>query len=456
MTCNSPKIAPALVVICTAALGDTLVVPNAQTAAPGNAALTLNSAPFHFQEVVGTGQFTGAIAINAIRLRAAAGSGPVNANYSSYKITLSTTLVYPNTANGHTLISTTFASNVGQDATVVYNGSLSMVSAGCSSPGPCPLDIVISLATPFAFDPNKGRLLVDVVGTPNGTPTGALDAAGFPDTSGSTVASVSGDPSAVSGSFLPGGAVLGLDFGTGSPPAASLRGSFGFLLNGAFTDASQTGVSTLGTINFDGSGNVSGSATVENGGTDSQPAQTATATFTGTYTVNTDGTGRITTVPDGGGPTTTVAMLAIDGGQGALLAVTNLDPGGLPQTVLSGVARAAYAGNLKGTYGFQLSNSPKPASTIGSITFDGAGAAKVSFLSVGPGGGSNNQPQLSNGTLTGTYSVNPDGTGTVKLTTGTGPADTFAFVVTDGGSGLLLLMTDGTGSSVSSGTARLQ
>lgn len=456
MTYNPSKIALWFVVICTAAFGDTLVVPNAQTSAPGNAALTLNSAPFRFQEVVGAGQFTAPILINAIRLRAAPGTGAVNANYSSYKVTLSTTQAYPNTANGHTLISTTYANNTGSDAAVVYNGSLSLVSAGCPSPGPCAFDLVISLATPFAFDPNKGRLLVDVIGTPNGTPNGALDGAGFPDTSASTVAAVNGDPSSPTGAFLPGGAVLGLDFGAGSS-GVSLRGAFGFLINGASSDPSQTsGVAFLGTINFDGAGNVNGTVTSENGASNSQPAQTTMGTFTGTYTVNSDGTGRVTIVPDGGGATTTFSMLVIDQGQGAQLAVTNRDPGGLPQAVLSGFARAIYTGSVKGTYGFQLSNSPKPASTIGSITLDGAGGATVSFLLVGPGGGSNNQPQLSNGTLTGTYSLNPDGTGTVQLSAASGPAGAFAFVVTDGGSGLLLLQTDGTGSNVSSGAARLQ
>jgi hypothetical protein len=62
------------------------------------------------------------------------------------------------------------------------------------------------------------------------------------------------------------------------------------------------------------------------------------------------------------------------------------------------------------------------------------------------------------GTVAGTYSINPDGSGTVKLGAASGQSanSTFAFVVTDGGSGLLLLQTDGTGSDVSSGTARLQ
>jgi hypothetical protein len=80
-----------------------------------------------------------------------------------------------------------------------------------------------------------------------------------------------------------------------------------------------------------------------------------------------------------------------------------------------------------------------------------------SFTNVGsPGTG----PQLGvgNGTSNGTYAVNPDGTGTIALTQANGqPGPTFAFVITDGGSQLLLLRTTiNTSSSVAFGTARLQ
>jgi len=62
------------------------------------------------------------------------------------------------------------------------------------------------------------------------------------------------------------------------------------------------------------------------------------------------------------------------------------------------------------------------------------------------------------GTLTGTYSLNPDGSGTITLIDPSGnPNQTFAIVSTHGASGLLLVLTSGPpGSTVSSGTARLQ
>jgi hypothetical protein len=53
--------------------------------------------------------------------------------------------------------------------------------------------------------------------------------------------------------------------------------------------------------------------------------------------------------------------------------------------------------------------------------------------------------------LTGTYTVNADGTGAVTI-----PGGTVAFVITDGGSGLMLLPTAGFGNTLVTGTARKQ
>jgi hypothetical protein len=91
------------------------------------------------------------------------------------------------------------------------------------------------------------------------------------------------------------------------------------------------------------------------------------------------------------------------------------------------------------------------------MSFDGAGNAAVSFTSVGVGNDPN-QPPVSSGTLTGTHSINPDGSDTINLAAAAGQSgnSTYAFVIIDGGSGLLLMLTDGTGHDVSFGTARLQ
>jgi len=72
--------------------------------------------------------------------------------------------------------------------------------------------------------------------------------------------------------------------------------------------------------------------------------------------------------------------------------------------------------------------------------------------------GTSGQPSLISGTQTGTYSVNPDGSGTISLapTQPGGNGQTYALVITDGGSGLLLLQTNRAGNGVSFGTGRRQ
>ena len=213
------RIAFLLGAACAAAYGQPLVVPNLQATAPGNVAIPVGSKASRFQEVVGSGQIAsqvnGPIVITGIRVRSAPGAGPVSFDYASYKVTLSTTQAYPNTANGHTLPVLTYASNVGPDATVVYNAALSASSPGCAGAGPCPFDLVIPFATPFSYDFTKGRLLVDVVSSAaTGTPSGSLDGVGFPDSTNSPIASVSGSSTSATGALIIAGVVFELDTST--------------------------------------------------------------------------------------------------------------------------------------------------------------------------------------------------------------------------------------------------
>jgi hypothetical protein len=61
-----------------------------------------------------------------------------------------------------TILSTTFAENVGNDEKVVFNrGSLLVVMGAGGSPNA--FDFVISLDNPFAYDPAAGDLLVDIM-----------------------------------------------------------------------------------------------------------------------------------------------------------------------------------------------------------------------------------------------------------------------------------------------------
>ena len=229
----------------------------------------------------------------------------------------------------------------------------------------------------------------------------------------------------------------------------SLSGSFGFLLN------HSGGLAVVGVMNFDGAGNVTGSYTARSNGGHPQ----STGTFTGTYSSMPNGVGlkpgSITIALDTGA-TFSLDMVITDGGQGLQLVATNCSCD-LAGAVFSGVARAAYAGSVNGSYGFQLNSNPDPSAFLGVMSLDGAGNAVMSITNVGaPQEGS--PPPVGGGTLKGTYSLNPDGSGAVTLIDPSGnPNQTFAMVSTDGGSGLLLLLASGPpGSTVSSGTARLQ
>jgi hypothetical protein len=176
---------------------------------------------------------------------------------------------------------------------------------------------------------------------------------------------------------------------------------------------------------------------------------------------------------NGGGPVSGDILLAIFGqscGSAQYQSLTGLVTGSVSAggganlvihgggAIVSGVARAAAAGaGLSGSYGFETNASPLPSAILGVLTFDGAGNVTESVTIVGPPGNDTMLP-VSTGTYTGTYSVNPDGTGMINLTSnpsGQSINVTIAFVITDGGSGMLVLETS-TGINVRFGSARMQ
>jgi hypothetical protein len=237
-----------------------------------------------------------------------------------------------------------------------------------------------------------------------------------------------------------------------TPPS----GSFGFLLNAYSADASG-GFALLGVMNFDGAGNVTGSYTGRSNGGHPQ----ATGTFTGTYSTAPNGVGvkpgNLTLAIDIGW-ILSLDMVVTDGGQGLQLVLTDCSGGCDPAgAVISGVARSAYTGPVSGAYGFQLNSNPVPSGYLGVVSFDGAGNAAISITNIGVSQ-EGSSPPVTGGTLNGTYSFNPDGSGTVTMPDPSGnPGLTFAIVATDGGSGLFLVLESGPPqSNVSSGTARMQ
>jgi uncharacterized protein (TIGR03437 family) len=209
----------ALPLIGAAVFGATTVVlPNANAAAAGNASTSLTTLPaasVEIQETAGTGQFpAGTIQITQLSLRAAPGSGPISATIGTLQVYLSTSPNYPNTSGaGKNLMSTTFANNVGADKTLVYSGSnVTLSDGGCTSPGPCPFDINIVFSTPFTYTPASGPLLIDLLETNVNAKSGAFDAASFTSPGGS-VAQVVGPLGNATGQFSYQGLILQVTYG---------------------------------------------------------------------------------------------------------------------------------------------------------------------------------------------------------------------------------------------------
>ena len=237
-----------------------------------------------------------------------------------------------------------------------------------------------------------------------------------------------------------------------SAQITSPNGSYGILLNQLKDPNSNSISSLLGVLSFDGAGNVSGSYTIV-----SSKNPIATGTLTGTYSGNPDGTNTVNLTFDVGA-TATVLLAVTDGGNGLQLVLTGgslLKPG----QVVGGTGRlqSSLSTTPAGSYGYLLNQWPDannaPGSIFGVFNLDGAGNITGSYTIVGSAG-----PTPISGTLTGTYLVSPDGTGSTSVRLDIGISVKLAMVVIDGGSGIQLLQTStsGGGSAVVSGTARMQ
>ena len=230
---------------------------------------------------------------------------------------------------------------------------------------------------------------------------------------------------------------------------------FGFLVNASYASPSRgNGWAMLGVMNFDGAGNVTGPYTVQFAGGPPH-VLSATGTFTGTYSSNPDGTGSVMVTLDAG-ITLNFATVITEGGNGLQLVATSCSGSGcdISGTLINGFGRTAYTGSSpNGTYGFQLIITPNLNATVGVANFDGAGNITLSgtFVGAGQGPAPVTQAPVSTGTQTGTYSMNPDGSGKISFS----PQE-YALVMVDGGSAALLLQLHRSGDGVSFGIARLQ
>lgn len=249
----------------------------------------------------------------------------------------------------------------------------------------------------------------------------------------------------------------------------SLSGNYGFLVTQTFANSDgQKGLAFLGIMNFEGAGRVTASIVFQNGAGPRHASETGTLPGAGTYTFNPDGTGTLTL--EAAELTLTFAMVAADGGQSLQLLLVKCASGpddcGTDPVVVAGTARALKGGakTLKGTYAFTAGSSPLPGGVIGLLTFDGAGGVTETFTSLviaESSAGVAGAASASNGSLTGTYVINPNGNeGTLALQLQSDPSIklNISFVITDGGLGLLLLVkeSDTPNRNLTFASARLQ
>lgn len=145
-----------------------IVVPNSLAAIEGS---SNNGFPFNldahgqssmrYQQVFDSAEFaalSGPALLTHIAFRPDSDTGDAfSSTLPNVQINFSTTSGSPDT------LSSTFAANVGADDTVVFSGALTLSSADAAGPGNTrAFDIVISLTTPFLYNPALGDLLMDV------------------------------------------------------------------------------------------------------------------------------------------------------------------------------------------------------------------------------------------------------------------------------------------------------
>ncbi len=212
---TATKLIVILGIVCAAAPANTFVVaPNAQASLPGTfpGFLGGTNSSTRQQQVIGSDQFqSNPILINQIAFRAFPGNGAVNATISTLNLYLSTSPNFPNAIGGKTPISTHFQDNIGPDSTLVYSGSVTLNSPGCTFPAVCPFDIVISFTTPFLYSPSQGSLLLDLQMVGFTAVSGALDSVSFPNPGG-PVATVSGPLNSPNGTFDAEGYVVQIGY----------------------------------------------------------------------------------------------------------------------------------------------------------------------------------------------------------------------------------------------------
>jgi hypothetical protein len=237
--------------------------------------------------------------------------------------------------------------------------------------------------------------------------------------------------------------------------AANVKGSYSFLLDEWIASAnSNSGV--MGVLTFDGVSAVTGSFTYVTG----TGLESGTFEAGSTYTVKPTGSGTITLLTAGGTITLDFVLTSVTGGVAQGLQILEIEAADLitaGSAIAMNLSGSASAANLKGSYSFlTVYWSADPAQTqqanVGTASFDGV--SKVTLSDVQEQGGVEKNVALS-----GTYSVNANGTGTMNFTVkGVPLAVDFAMNTITGSlaKGLQFITGDSTTDKVGTGTGVFQ
>ena len=226
--------------------------------------------------------------------------------------------------------------------------------------------------------------------------------------------------------------VLALGLGAwGQCSDASMTGKYGFAGNGL--DKNSTPFSFLGYLKADGKGTFTGTETGSVDGT-----VFTNVPITGTYSIKSDCTGSGTSKLKGQ-KTGHFNLVVVSGGKNLQFLSTDAPSVQAGTAQAQGKVTCTLAG-LKGNFGIEASGV---FIGVGAVAFDGLFALDGKGNVSGTESGSVAGTIFSGQSVTGTYSVASNCTGTMTVTV-LGQTEHSSFVVTNSGKGLLLVETDAT------------